>query len=52
MLILYNGCYQEVSKEEIAYMESKGIKFDILDKHLRIAKEVNNAGKNDNHSRK
>ena len=52
MLILYNGCYQEVSKEEIAYMESKGIKFDILDNHLRIAKEVNNAGKNDNHSRK
>lgn len=52
MLILYNGCYQDVSKEEIAYMENKGIKFDILDKYLRIAKEVNNAGKNDTHSRK
>lgn len=41
MLILYNGCYQEVSKEQITYMESKGVRFDILDKHLRVAKKVN-----------
>lgn len=52
MLIHYNGCYMEVSKEEIAYMKSKGVKFFVLDNHLRIAKEVNNAGENDNHSRK
>lgn len=51
MLILYNGCYQEVSKEEIDYMENKGIRFDILDRNLNIVKEVNNASKNDNHSR-
>ena len=45
MLILYNGCYQEVSKEQITYMENKGVRFDILDENLHIVKKVNDTAK-------
>lgn len=45
MLVLYNACYQEWTKEQIDYMEEKGAKFAILDRNLNVIKEVNKDGK-------